>query len=251
MDFLVNFYQFSADFLTLDRIRRIVSLVKYIDWVNLAADSQSPNTRAVAEIANQAKIGSDNLTMSIIAESQSNLTKQYVPIMGYLRILVEYRRELYKLELRESVTSQMPPEEASQIANIKRKFGQANTGQPFYPDLAEEVIKEDYSNDGQALRDKVLTSLMVADAKPKTAKAAVNFKTILVEGLNVICSVIQALTDIMGKMDENRALLENRKRGFWDKVKQVFQQMFNKGPESIFYEISYMDPVKNVPVRET
>lgn len=250
MDFLVNFYQFSAEFLTLDRLKRILSLIKYIDWIHLTPDSQSPNTKAVAEMTNQVKQGTDSLTMSVISESLSNLNRSYSPIMGYLKVLVDYRRELYKLDLRESVIGQMPQAEANQIAQVKRKFAQVSAGQPFYPDLAEEVIREDFTADGPALRASVLANLKVTETKPKAVKAEVSFKSILLEGIQGLGGTATAFADISAKLGENQVLLLNRKQGFWDKVRKVFQQMLNKEPEAIVYDLEYTDPVKGVQVRE-
>jgi hypothetical protein len=250
LDFLVNFYQFSADFLTLDRIKRIVGLVKYIDWVHLTPDSQSANTKAVAEMTNQIKTGAEPLTMSVISESLTHLNKSYTPIMGYLKLLTDYQRELFKLELRDSVTSEMSPADAAQLTQIKRKWSQVNPGKPFYPDLAEEVIKEDTTKEGPALKEKVLKSLAVAEAKPKTAKPQVSFKTILLEGVLIIGTTAQTFQDVAAKMDENNSLLENKKQGFWQKVKKVMAQMFNKEPDPIIYEVEYIDPARGVPVRE-
>ena len=250
MDFLVNFYQFDTNFLTLDRLKRIVSLIKYIDWIHLTPDSQSPNTKIVAEMTAQIKTGTDSLTMSVITESISNLNKYFNPIMGYLKLLVDYRRELYKLELRESVTSQMPPAEAAQAANIRKKYAQTNPGQPFFPDLAEEIIKEDNTNDGPAIREKILASLRVEAAKPKAAKAAVPFKTILLDGIHGLGSTAQAFADISAKLDENKTILENKRKSFWENLRKVLKQMVNKQQDAVIYEVEYMDPVKNVPVRD-
>jgi hypothetical protein len=69
LDFLVNFYQLGIDFLNLDRIKRIVGLIRYIDWVSLSPDSQSLMTKAVSEISNSSKSGVDPITLSIIGES--------------------------------------------------------------------------------------------------------------------------------------------------------------------------------------
>jgi hypothetical protein len=250
LDFLVNFYQFSPDFLNLERIKRIVGLVKYIDWIHLTPDSQSSNTRAVAEMTNEIKVGSDSLTMSVISESLTYLNKCFNPIMNSLKALSDYRRELYKLELRESVTAQMNPSEAAQVPAIKKKFAQANPGQPFYPDLAEELIREDYTKEGPALREKVLKSIQVAEAKPKAAKAQVSFKTVLLEGILIIGSTGQTLADIAVKMDENHAVIQNKKRGFWQKLKKVIAQMFNSSPDEIVYDVEYTDPIKGVPIHE-
>jgi hypothetical protein len=250
LDFLVNFYQFSPDFLNLERIKRILGLVKYIDWLHLLPDSQMPNTKAVAEMTSQIKIGSDPLTMSVISEALSYLNKCFTPIMASLKALTDYRRELFKLELRESVTSQMKSAEAAQAAQIKKKFAQTNPRQSFYPDLAEELIKEDYTKDGPGLREKVLKSLQAAEAKPAAAKAPVSFKPILLEGILIVGSMGPTLGEIAAKMDENQTILENKKQGFWQKLKKVMAQMLNKGPEEIIYDVEYVDPVKGVPVHE-
>ena len=250
MDFLVNFYQFSPDFLTLDRLKRIASLVKYIDWVHLTPDSELPNTKIVAEMTVQVKHGVDNLTMSVISESLANLSKQFNPIMGYLKILVDYRRELYKLELRESIFSNMSDAEAAQLLQVKKKFSQANLGQPFYPDLAEEVIKEDYTEEGKALKEKILASFKVKEEKPKIVKPKVDFKTILLEGIQSLGSSGQFLSDILAKIEFNQSVLDSRKQSVFQKIKKIIHQMLNKEPDAVIYELEYMDPVKNVSIHE-
>jgi hypothetical protein len=249
LDFLVNFYQFSAEFLNLDRIKRILGLVKYIDWPHLSPDSQNPITKAVADMTNQIKLGSDPLTMSVISESLVHLNKSFTPIMAHLKTLTEYQREVYKLDLRD-VTAGMSASDAANVSQIRKKFSQAKQGTPFYPDLVEEVIKEDTSNDGPVLREDVLKKLKVADEKPKTVKVQVSFKNILIEGIQALGGTASVLTDIAAKLDENQTILENEKKGFVYKIKKLMQQMFNKEPDPIIYNVEYMDPVKAIPVRE-
>ncbi|MDR0498035.1 MAG: hypothetical protein LBH42_10505 [Treponema sp.] len=249
LDFLVNFYQFSAEFLNLDRIKRILGLVKYIDWVHLSPDSQNPMTKAVADLTNQIKIGSDPMTMSVISESLSHLNRSFNPVMGYLKLLTEYQREVYKLDLRD-VTGSMSPSEAANAAQVKKKFTQVKTGVPFFPDLAEEVIKEDYSKEGQALRNDVLKKLQVADSKPKVVKAPVSFKGILIEGIQGLGGTAQTFADVVTKMDENKTILDNEQQGFIQKLKKLMAQVFNREPEPAIYDLEYMDPVKAIPVRE-
>jgi hypothetical protein len=250
LDFLVNFYQFSAEFLTLERIKKILNLIKYIDWQHLIVDAPQPNTRAVAEITNQLKIGCDNMSLSLINESLSKLTKSTEVILSYLKTLTEFNREAYKLALRNEVLAGMPPADAAQIPSIKKKFAAVNQGKAFYPDLAEEIIREDNPKTGAALREKLLNTLKIEENKPRTAKKEVSFKVYLIEGIQAVGSIGITLAEIGPKLDENEMLLESRKNGFWDKVKQVFQRMMNKEPDPVIYQVEYMDPVKAVPVRE-
>ncbi|MDR2110724.1 MAG: hypothetical protein LBP32_05395 [Spirochaetaceae bacterium] len=249
LDFLVNFYQFSVDLFSLDQIKRILGLVKFIDWTHLVQDSQSANTKAMVDMINQAKMAADQLSISIISESISNLQKTTATILALLKEVSDFNRESYKLEIRTRITRNLSPGEATP-PQIKKKFSAAMPGKPFYPDLVEEVIKEDFSKEGPALREKVLKHLEVPDNKPKIVKAPVSFKTVLIEGLQVIGSVGATLNEIAVKIDENEILLESRANGFWDKVKRVLRQMMNKEPEPTIYEIEYMDPARGVSVRE-
>ena len=249
LDFLVNFYQFSTEFLNLDRIKRILGLIKYIDWVHLSPDSQSPTTCAVADITNQVKIGTDPLTMSIISEALTNLSKAFNPIMGYLKILSDYQRETYKLELRDIITG-MSTSDATNIQQVRKRFAQNKSGTPFYPDLVEEVIKEDYSKEGPALKEDVLKKLKVAEKKQKEVKTQVSFKGTLVEGIQGLGGTAATFTEIAVKLDENQTILENEKKGFFYKLMLLIQRMLNKEPAPAVYEVEYMDPVKAISVRE-
>ncbi|MDR2093947.1 MAG: hypothetical protein LBP76_00320 [Treponema sp.] len=250
LDFLVNFYQFSAEFLTLERIKKILSLIKYIDWQHLIPDASQPNTRAVAEITNQLKIGCDTMSLSVINESLSNLIKSTEVIRSYLKTLTEFNREAYKLALRNEVFAGLSPADAAQMSQVKRKFAAVNKGKAFYPDLAEEIIRENNPKSGAALREKLLNTLKIEENKPRVAKAQVSFKVFLIEGIQVIGSIGATLGEIGPKLDENEMLLENRKKGFWDKVRRIVQQMMNREPDPVIYQVEYMDPIKAVPVRE-
>ena len=249
LDFLVNFYQFSAEFLNLDRIKRILGLVRYIDWVHLTPDSQNPMTKAVAELTNQIKIGTDSLTMSVISESISHLNKSINPIMGYLKTLSDYQRECFKLDLRD-ITAGMPQADAANHVLLKKKLQQTKPGSPYYPDLVEELIREDYSQEGPELRNEVLKKLQVAESKPKIEKAQVCFKSILIDGILTLGSSAGSFSDITAKLDNNQILLENKKKTFMQKIKKIMQQMLNKEPDPVIYDLEYTDPVKNLPVRE-
>jgi len=249
LDFLVNFYQFGAEFLTLDRIKRILGLVKYVDWVHLTPDSQSLVTKAVAEMTSQIKQGSDSMTMSVISESLANLNRSFNPIMGYLKALTDYHKEVYKLNLRD-ITGEMSQTDVANLPLVKKKFVQTKPGIPFYTELAEEVIREDFSDDGPALREAVIKKLQVAENKPKVTKAQVSFKSVLIEGIQSLGSTAMTFAEIASKLDENQNILANKKQSFMQKLRKVMQQMFNKEQDPVVYDLEYIDPIKGVPVKE-
>ncbi|MDR0320645.1 MAG: hypothetical protein LBI28_04010 [Treponema sp.] len=249
LDFLVNFYQLGMDFLNLDRIKRIVGLVRYIDWTGLSPDSQSLMTKAVSEMANTSKVGVDTLTLSIIGESLSKLSKTTVIVMTILKDLNKYFREEYKAGMRQSITQSMSASEATP-ENIKKKMPSAMPGSPFYRELIEEIIKEDYSENGTDLRDGVLNSLRVVETKQKAAKAAVNYKAILLDGIQVIGGASNSLAEISAKLADNQAVMDSRKKSFFETIKELIRQITNAEPPEVIYNVEFVDATKGVPVKE-
>jgi hypothetical protein len=123
-------------------------------------------------------------------------------------------------------------------------------GTPFYQEFVDELIKEDYSKDGPALREAVLKSLVVPDEKPKATKPKVSYKAILMSGVAAIGSTGSVLSEIAQKVDENEALLASQKKGFFEKLKQLIRSMTNAEPEDIMYELEFIDQVKGVRTEE-
>jgi hypothetical protein len=251
LDFIVNFYQFSLDNFGLDKIKRILGLIKYIDWVRFVADAAtSTNTNHVVELVNQARAQADQLSMNIIGDSLGNLNKSTGTIMTLLKEISDYNREAFKAEIRENAIASLPPGTPAQIPVIKKKYAAAAPGKPFYTELAEEVIREDYTKEGAAIREKILKQFSMPTEKPKAIKAPVSYKSFLIEGLFAIGSISAMLSEIIPKMDENEDILANRHKSFLQKIKSLLHQMLNKAPEAVIYNIEYVDPVRQVQVKE-
>ena len=249
LDFLVNFYQLGVDFLNLDRIKRIVGLVRYIDWVSFSPDSQFLMTKAVSEMTNHSKVGVDTLTLSLIGDCLSKLSKTTSAAMNTLKDLNLYYRENYKLNLRKNVTQTMSASEATP-ENIRKKMPSVMPGVPFYKELVEEILKEDYVSGGVDLRDAILNTLMVKEEKPKAAKAAVDYKQILLDGIQVIGGASNTLNEVNTKLRENQTVMESRKKGFFEAIKELIRQITNAEPEEVVYNIEKMDETKGLPVKE-
>ncbi len=249
LDFLVSFYQLSIDFLNLDRIKRIVGLVRYIDWINLTPDNSSIMTKAVAELTLNSKQGVDAITLSIIGEGLTRLSKTTTSVMGILKNLNTYYRESYKLEVRQKAMQGMTANDAS-VENIRKKIQSTMPESPFYKELIDEIIKEDYSNSGQDLRQSVLASLKIAGKKAKAVKHAVNFKNILLEGVIVIGGSSNSLSEIGIKLDDNQTVMENHKKGFIEIIKELIRQITKAEPEEVIYTIEYLDSGKGAPAKE-
>jgi len=250
LDFLVNFYQLSVDYLNLERVKRIVGLIRYVDWVSFSPDSQSQMTKFVSEMTNNAKVGVDTLTLSIIGESLSKLSKTTASAMAILKELNIYYRELYKLNVRLNVSKDMTASEATP-ENIKKKMHSGMPGSPFFKELIEEVIKEDYSSSSVDLRDTVLNTLRVVDnTKQKATKAVINYKAILLDGIVVIGGASNSFTEILNKLHDNQAVIDSRKKSFIETIKELIRQITNAEPEEVIYNVESLDQTKGVPVKE-
>ncbi|MCL2270576.1 MAG: hypothetical protein FWC24_04450 [Treponema sp.] len=248
LDFLVNFYQFSVDYLNLERIRKIVGLVRYIDWLSFTPDSKSVNTKAVAELTGNAKTGGDSLTLSIIGESLTRLPKCTTAIMGILRDLTNYNKENYKYNVRNAIAGMQASE--ANAANIKKKMNSAMPGSPFYQEFIEDLLKEDFSKDGPTMRETVLNSLKVAEEKQKVTKPKISYTDILLSGLQALGNSVSVLNEIAQKVDGNQDVLESRKKGFWEKVRQMIRTMMNSAPEEVIYELQFIDQSTGAEVYE-
>ncbi|MDR1215142.1 MAG: hypothetical protein LBK25_00510 [Treponema sp.] len=247
LDFLVNFYHFDTDFLTIDRIRKIFDLIRYIDWVHLSQDSASINTRYVARFVAQMKTGFDAMSISLMNESMTNLMNSTRAAVGYLKILTEFNKEAYKLEVRDAITSVMPETETPSLAKVKKQFASALPKKPFYPELVEELIREDYGKTGAELQEAVLHSLEVVKKKQAPEKKEVPLKTFLIDSLHSLGAISDILVETASKLDENKALLENKKLSLFKKFIRYMKYVFNSKQEDIIYEIEYTDTTQGRP----
>ena len=249
LDFLVNFYQFGLEFLNLERIKRILGLIRYINWAQLVPESQNVNTKAVAEITNQSKAGLDQIALSVVSESLTKLPKATNAVISILKNLTAYYKETYKLSVRSRITQDMSAAEAT-TANIKKKIAATMHGTPIYPDIIEEIVKEDYSPDGPALRASIIESLKIAAAKPKVIKKKVSYKNLLIDGMRAIGGAGSSLGEIIPKINENENTMANTRKTFWEKLRLTFRQMFKAEQEERIIDLEYMDPIKSVPVKQ-
>jgi hypothetical protein len=136
------------------------------------------------------------------------------------------------------------------LDNIKKKMPSAMSGAHFYKELIEEIIKEDYTSSGQDLRDTLLSSLMVREEKQKAAKQAINFKGILLSGIQVIGGASNSLIEIGAKINEKHSVMESHKKGLLYTLKELIRQITNAEPEDVIYNVEYLDNTKGVPVKE-
>jgi hypothetical protein len=250
LDFLNNYYQFSCDFLSMGRIKRLLALVKYFNFSQFTETSTQVNTRALAEIAGLVKKGTDQLSAGLIGDAAGQLEKASREILGQLKALTEYHKARYKLELRQIVLPGLPLDADLAIGKrdeairlIKRKFSELASDRPFYPELVDEVILEDYSSDGPSLRQELLDRFEVAEAKKSDGAKQRSFKGLLIEGLRALSAASFALEETASKLGENSALLSSLDQGLGARLRRMIRKLFSPESKGLVYEVQFIDPV--------
>jgi hypothetical protein len=252
LDYVVNFYTFSLETLGQDKIKILLSVLKFIDWLHPTPESSSHNTQAMAAIiTDERRNPSDPVTARTFTESLKKLEAATKEITGLLKEFSDYNREAYKGEIRDALSSGMTAQEATS-ANLKKLIPQALPGLAFYAELVEELIKEDFSSDAPVLQKKMLQKLAVAgiEKKDESEKKPDSFKPLLIEALNAIGGAGATLGELIEKLDANHEIYQNKKKSFGEKIKELLAKMMNKEPDEVIYTCESIDPNKGGPMKE-
>ncbi len=244
LDFLNTYYQFSVDFLDLGRIRRILSFVSYINWGHLSGPDANIVGRTLDEFVAKINLGTDSLSSQLLLESFTQLDRVTRQIKTILRDMTAYHREAYKLEVRKSVIPHLDAASLSQdsgLGVVKPALPKYMEGSPFYPELVQEILDEDFSPQGDELKESVIRKLATRPVASKRQKQKVSHKEILLKAVRIMATSGFQLEDVMNKMIDNHLALEGRRLSFGGRLKRFFRKMFGKGQKNKIYDISYLD----------
>lgn len=250
LDFLNNYYQFSTDFLGMGRIKRILGLIRYFNFTQFSEQSNNINTRILAELVGMVKRGSDQLSSGLLQEGLGQMDRASREILGCLKELVGYQRERYKLELRQLVGMSLGFDEAwfaahkdEALKQVKRKYAEVATEKPFYAELAEEFLAEDYTPGGAALRAEILKRFEIAGEKKVEKARDRSYKGIILDGIRVLAGVNYTIEGALQKLADSSAVIEAHNSGFFARLKAMLRRLFTPEPQGRFYDIDLVDPV--------
>ena len=258
LDFLCNSYQFTCDFINTDRISLLVRLNQVFSWESFSPTSTNPNTRALAEVISTLRSGTDPLSISIVNDALSQLSKTSLSITRTLKSLTDFHRERYKIAVRRLVMpgvivnpDKLTGSVTTVIKEIKQSFAISMKGQPFYTELIEEILKEDYSPDHAVLQQQLLTRLAVSKKAESGATVEQTLKPVLLDGIRTLGSASPQLDEIVNKLSENMRVLQSSEKGFLEKLAQLFRKAFNLKETEESITITTMDPLTQATKRET
>ena len=250
LEFLNTYYQFSLDFLDLQRVRRIITLVQYINWVNVSETSPDATTAVLAETLGKIRPGSDNLSTGIISTTLTQMQKLSRTVLAQLKEILGFQRQSYKLMLRRKLFDSVRQKLETAYAvgadkayqRLKTAFAATMKGEPFYRDLATELLQEEFSKEAQELRKKSLSVLKLPKVQAARAPTKPEYRVVLMEAVRLILPAGGHLKDALRKVVTNRETVENSRRSFGGKFRSWLQKRFQNRGQSWVAEIRYFDP---------
>ncbi len=258
LDYMNNYYSFTCDFLTTDRIGKLVNLNRSFSWESFSTTSTRVNTKGLADLVYTLRAGNDPLSSSIVNDALSQLSKSSASITKILKSLTDFHRERYKVAVRKLVLpgaiinpATLTTNTREAVAEIKRSFAINMKGQPFYNELIEEILKEDYSPDHAVLQQELLGRLAVT--QPDTAKNVKNesLKPVLLDGIRILGAVSPQLDELAAKVADNHHTIVTADRGFFEKLAAMLRKAFNIAEKNQDIQITTVDPVTQTGKRET
>ncbi len=256
LDYLNNYYQFSSSFLDLGRLRRISGLLGYITWKSLSDTSKSPTTRAFASYLAKIKMGTDAMATGIIKDSLVQVDKTLRTINSTMAEMVGFHRESFKCQLRAKVLPHVEADVAGRrdevIRSIKRTFSQQFPGEPYYPELAEEILLEDFDPEGDGRREKVLELLTVQEQKKDAVKKQeeVPHKELLMETARILSRAGPDLSQALETVIGNKTALSEVRVGFGEKIRRWLTKRAGRKEAEQVYEVEFFEGADPSPRTE-
>jgi len=257
LEYLSNYYQFTCDFLTTDRINKLIGLGRCFSWEAFSNTSTRPNTKGLADLVNNIRNSSDSLSISILNDSLTQLSKSSLSVAKTLKGLTEFHRERYKTAVRKLVmpgvvidaaTLETGPSTA--MHQIKKAFAASMAGQPFYTELIEEILKEDFSPDHAVRQQELLSRLASTKGEASKGPAKDSLKPVLLDGIRTIGAVSPQLDEIVAKLSENQRVVLATERSFFQKLAEALKKAFNIPEREEDIQILSVDPVTQTGKKE-
>ena len=235
LDFICNIFKFSVATVSVERIKTLLALNNYFQWNSLVPNSAKPNTKGLAEIIHAIKMGTDTLSVSVLNETINYASKTVSRINGLLKELTDFQKEIYKIEIRKCIFEHPSySHEKSQKSNqdalqqIKKLFPQVLGKKPFYSELIDELIQEEYSPEKQKFRETLLKKFEISSNKKEEKKIQINTKELLMDAVRALGAAAPLFEQIVQKVDENHKVLQSEHNGFLDKLLALIRQAFNR-----------------------
>jgi hypothetical protein len=249
LEFLNTYYQFSMDFIDLQRIQRIIGLVQYINWSHVSETAPEATTAVLAETLGKIRPGSDNVSTGIISTSLAQMQTLSRTILAQLKEALAFQRQSYKLMLRRELFNPIRQTLETSYAvgadkayeKLKSVFASNMKGKPFYRDLVNELLQEEFSEEAAKFQQRSLSFLKITEEETREVRKKPDYKVILMESVRLILPAGGHLRDALRKVLSNQEMLERSRQGLGGKLRSWLQKRFLNREKSWMVEIRHFD----------
>ncbi len=258
LDFLVNYFPFDLASMDMQRIRSVVSLIKYIRWHQLTETSTHLMTRTLAEYISRLVHDQDPLSSGIVKDSQEQLVRRSRALLGVLKEIADYTREATKYAIRTEVLPhcRLDPAQAmadrdATLRHLRRVMAQQKHDTPFYSDLAWEVIEETYSPERDRLQAELLQRIRIAPRRKAPQRAERDeSRMMLLETVRNLVTIGGTLSTLIDRTEENAEIIKQRKLTLLEQLKRWVDRVSNRLPDRPIMHIEMMDENSSTVQRE-
>jgi hypothetical protein len=252
--FVSTEYPLDLESLGLARLKKISALISYINWLEFGESSKSPTTRAFARAFMRVRMSQDTMASQILKDADIQIVRTTHAVRALLADLISYYRESWKARVRRialpptaTAEGHMKKEEVLKL--IRRGFAQKISGTPWYPSLADELAEDELALDSAERKQKILSSLAVAEPEKIQPVAVQDGRAVLMEALRLLSRPHEELATAVAVLEENeRILLESRgASGGW--LKRIFGGGSGAPADGHTYKVEYAEP--GVPAPRT
>ena len=248
LDYTNNYVDFSVQALNFTELKKLSELARYIAWDDLKTNSPRPTTRAIAALMGKLKAGAHSLASGILTSALGQLSDGCLSILDQLKVIKTFQRERHKLDLRILVfpnvgnPDTLKADDTASLKRVRTVFAQSGIGGPFIPELASEVINEEYGPDAAARRSETLQRLHV---KPETKKSKrstpVSLSQLLIDAIRSLSAASRSLDGALERLRENAAIIQGRKRSFGTRLRAWIDKLTNRKTTKELYDLEFMD----------
>lgn len=197
----------SIDFLTPDKFQKLEQIVEFLDW-DRVFDPQPMeiNTEAINKVLfNFQKEHDPKYIIESLKASTKDINIYKNQFMNEVETVKLFINEKYKHFIRQEVLGyiKLPPEIKGE--NIKKAHDLISKkvkelGIPLYIELIGEVLNEDFSSDGEELREKIQIELLNIDSSLEE-KRTTNKESEEIDPIEMLQNSIIELSKTTSQMD--------------------------------------------------
>jgi hypothetical protein len=245
LDFMNNFFFMSMESLNLKGIKNMLSIIDYFHWNELSPNAAHIMSRSLALYVEKIKQTGDGMAINILSNSLKVLKDLQKTIKLILKRITQFARQNYKLQCRMNIISQMTldPNRINKdligtLQAIKFEFPVKWSGNPFFRELVEEILEEDYSSQAESLQQKILDNLAIKEkiVKKKKIDKSAELKKELLVLIGELAKIYIPLETIIIRLDDNSHILDENQKSFSQKFSRWINRVMRQKNE-VFYEI--------------